>query len=212
MVKFLNPKGNTMPTLVTATTTATSNLDKANLLNSTFMKNFNYSVPGLQTDDSLNIVPHTCPSDLLCTEDEVYDLLSTLDVTKANGHDDISATMLKKTAMSITPVITELFNTSIRLGEIPDEWKVARITPIPKGGNASDPGNYRPISLPSILSKLLEKHVRNLLVKHFEEYCPLSVQQWGFTPGKSTTGALLAATNHWFSLLDQGYDICAVFS
>ena len=75
MVKFLNPKGNTMPTSVTATTTATSNLDKANLLNSTFMKNFNYSVPGLQTDDSLNIVPHICPSDLLCTEDEVYDLL-----------------------------------------------------------------------------------------------------------------------------------------
>ena len=133
------------------------------------------------------------------------------DVTTANGHDDTSATMLKKTAMSITPVITELFNISIRLGEIPDEWKVARITPIPKGGNASDPGNYRPISLLSILSKLLEKHVRNLLVKHFEEHCPFSVQQWGFTPGKSTTGALLAATNHWFSLLDQGYDICAVF-
>ena len=44
LFKFLNPKGNTMPTLVTATTTATSNLDKANLLNSTFMKNFNYSV------------------------------------------------------------------------------------------------------------------------------------------------------------------------
>ena len=211
LVKILNPKGNTLPTLVTATTTATSNLDKANLLNSAFMKNFNYSVPGLLTDDSFNIVPHTCPSDLLCTEDEVYGLLSTLDVTKANGHDDISAIMLKETAVSITPVITKLFNASIWFGEIPDEWKVARITPIPKGGNASDPGNYRSISLLSILSKLLEKHVQNLLVKHFEEHCPLSVQQWGFTPGKSTTGALLAATNHWFSLLDQGYDICAVF-
>ena len=44
----------------------------------------------------------------------MYDLLSTLDVTKANGHDDISATMLKKTAVSITPAITELFNTSVR--------------------------------------------------------------------------------------------------
>ena len=102
LVKFLNPKGNTLPTLVTTTTTATSNLDKANLLNSAFMKNFNYSVPGLLTDDSLNIVPHTCPSDLLCTEDEVYELLSTLDVTKANGHDDISPIMLKETAVSIT--------------------------------------------------------------------------------------------------------------
>ena len=91
LVKFINPKGNIPPILVTATTTATSNLDKANLLNSAFMKNFNYSVPDLLTDDSLNIVRHTCPSDLLCTEDEVYELLSTLDVTKANGHDDISA-------------------------------------------------------------------------------------------------------------------------
>ena len=110
LVKFLNPKGNTLPTLVTATTTATLNLDKANLLNSALMKNFNYSVPDLLTDDSLNTVPHTCPSDLLCTEDEVYDSLSTLDVTKANGHNDISAIIFKETAMSITPVITELFN------------------------------------------------------------------------------------------------------
>ena len=69
---------------------------------------------------------------------------------------------------------------------------------------------YRPISLLSILSKLLEKHIRNILVKHFEEECPLSSQQWGFTHGKSTTGALLAATDQWFRLLEQGYDICAV--
>ena len=93
---------------MSATTTATSNLDKVNFLNSAFVIKFNYSVPGLLTSDSLNIVHHTCPSDLLCTEDEVYDLLSALDVTKANGHDDISAIMLKETAMSITPVITEL--------------------------------------------------------------------------------------------------------
>ena len=74
--------------------------------------------------------------------------------------------------MSITPVITGLFNASIWFGEIPDEWKVARITPIPKGGNASDPGNYRPISLLSILSKLLEKHVQNLL-RHVKDWVQL---------------------------------------
>ena len=104
------------------------------------MKNFNYSLLGLLTDDSLNIISHTCPSELRCRE-EVYDLLSTLDETKANGHDDISATVLKNTAMSISPVPTELFNTSTRLVEIPDEWKVACVRSIPKGGNASDPGS-----------------------------------------------------------------------
>lgn len=42
-----------------------------------------------------------------------------------------------------------------------------------------------------MLSKLLEKHMRNLLVDHLQELHPLSTQQWGFTQGKSTTGALL---------------------
>ena len=84
-----------------------------------------------------------------------FDLLCTLDTTKANGHDDISAKMLKETTMSITPAVTKLFNISIRLGKLPDEWKIARVIPIPKLGNHSDPGNYRPMSLLSILSKLL---------------------------------------------------------
>ena len=102
--------------------------------------------------------------------------------------------MLKETALSITPVVTELFNISIRLGELPDEWKVSCISPIPKSDNHSDPGRYHPISLLSILGKLLEKHIRDILLAHFEEHHPMSTQQWGFTCGKSTTGALLDAT------------------
>ena len=174
MVKSLNSKTNSIPILVSETPTAASNVDKANLLNATFVSNFNYSLPGL-TGQFLSDAPHSCPTDLLCTEDEVYNMLSTLDTTKANGHDDISARMLRETATSVTPYVMKLFNTSItRLGELPDEWKVVRVTPIPKSGNRSDPGNYRPISLLSILSKLLETHIHNILLKHFEEKYPLS--------------------------------------
>ena len=71
------------------------------------------------------------------------DLMSNLDITKANGPDDISARMLKETALSITPIVTHLFNISITLGELPDEWKTARVSPIPKSGDHSDPGNYQ---------------------------------------------------------------------
>ena len=63
----------------------------------------------------------------------------------------------------------------------------------------------------SVLSKLLEKHVRNLLVDHCEEFYLLSVQQWGSTHGKSSTEALLAATDNWHRLLDSGLDVCIVF-
>ena len=75
---------------------------------------------------------------------------------------------------SIIPVVTQVFNISLKLGEIPNEWNTARVSRIPKSYNKSDPGNYRPISLLSVLSKLLEKHVRNLLIDHFAEFHPLS--------------------------------------
>ena len=82
--------------------------------------------------------------------------------------------MLKFTASSITPAITKLFNLSIKLGKLPREWKAARINPIPKQGSRSDPANYRPISLLSILSKLLEKHIERCLLEHLQEYSPTS--------------------------------------
>ena len=90
----------------------------------------------------------------------------TLHTTKSSGDDGTSACMLKETASSITPVVTQLFFISIKLGEIPEAWKIACVSPIPKSCNKSDPENYRPISLLSVLSKLLEKHVRNLLFDH----------------------------------------------
>ena len=66
-----------------------------------------------------------CPSDLLCTEEEVLELLTNIDTTKSNGNDGILGRMLKSTATSITPSLTKLFNLSIKLGKLPAEWKLA---------------------------------------------------------------------------------------
>ena len=124
------------------------------------------------------------------------DLLSSIDTTKSSGPDGISGRMLKSTASSITPSITKLFNLSIKIGKLPAEWKLARVNPILKHGSKSDPSNYRPISLLSIISKLLEKHVQKCLLKHLQEHSPISDNQWGFSKGKSTTGALLTAVDN----------------
>ena len=59
--------------------------------------------------------------DLLCTPDEVYFYLSSLDPSKATGPDEISAQMLRQTADSITPSVTELLNLSLRYGCVPKE-------------------------------------------------------------------------------------------
>ena len=87
-------------------------------------------------------------------------------MTKSNGLDGISARMLKATVGSITPAVTKLFKMLIKSGKLPNEWKLALVTPILKPGNISDPANYRPISLLSIISKLLEKHIHIHLLKH----------------------------------------------
>jgi len=67
------------------------------------------------------------------------------------------------------------------------------------------------VSLLSVLSKLLEKHIRAHLLDHLERHFPIHELRWGFTKGKSTTGALLTATNSWHKALEEGSDVCAVF-
>ena len=127
----------------------------------------------------------------MCTVEEVEQLLLSLDTTKSSGCDGISATMLKETALSIAPGITKLFNTSIQTGVIPDAWKFSSIVPTPKGSKYTFVSNYRPISLLSILSKLLERHVYSLITDHLDANYPIALEQWGFQPRKLTVSALL---------------------
>ena len=155
--------------------------------------------------------PLCYPDDLLCSEEEVIDLLLSLNTSKANGPDGISATMLKSTAHSIAPGLTKLFNKSISSGRMPLTWKTSSVVPIPKGDDKSSVKNYRQISLLSIISKLLERHMYWQIATHLEVYYPISLQQWGFQRKKSTTAALLDVYNTWAMEVDKGKEICAIF-
>ena len=88
---------------------------------------------------------------------------------------------------------------------------MSHVVPIPKQSPANSPDNYRPVSLLSILSKTLERHVYNVIADHLDETRPLADCQWGFRAGRLTVGALLATTSHWFPVLEEGKEICAVF-
>jgi len=69
-------------------------------------------------------------SELLCKVEDVFDMLCTLDMSKASGPDGISGRMLKNTACSIAPALTKIFNLSISTGIVPDEWKLSHIVQI----------------------------------------------------------------------------------
>ena len=100
-----------------------------------------------------------------------------------------------------------------QLCELPAEWKHALITPIPKSNEMTAVSNYRPISLLPLLSKVLERHVHSLLMKHLCETDPISSSQFGFLKGRSTTGALVSAVNDWhiYSLRQQSRCLCCFF-
>ena len=121
----------------------------------------------LRTDiDQMRVHPDLCPPELFCSEEEILELPQALDTNKASGPDGIVAKMLKSTASVIAPSLKTLFNYSVMNGVVPDEWKNPNIVPIPKSSNRAQASNYQPISLLSILSKILEKHFYNLIFTH----------------------------------------------
>jgi len=119
------------------------------------------------------------------TEPIVRILLEKTNPTKAQGADEIPARILNELATQVAPVLTEIFRRSIETGVVPADWRRANITPIFKKGKKSDPGNYRPVSLTSICSKLLEHIIVKHMMKHLEQNAILKDCQHGFRSKRS---------------------------
>ena len=214
-VKVLSKQQSMIPTLHHQHVIAETNYEKATMLNDYFLTCFNRSVSPLSHLDSVwldHIVQETiCPEDLLCTTEEVLSYIQELDITKASGPDRISNRMLKYTAANIAPSLTKLFNISIQNGKFPACWKTSSVVPVPKLSEHKEASNYRPISLLSVVSKMLERHIYNMILYHINDTSPLSNKQWGYQGGKSTVSALLAVTHDWFKTLEMKQEVCTIF-
>ena len=73
-----------------------------------------------------------------------------LDISKSAGPDDINARMLKELTVVISKPLSMLFNNSLKMGNVPSEWKMAYIAPMHKKNDRKMVSNYRPISLTCI--------------------------------------------------------------
>ena len=111
---------------------------------------------------------------------------------KATGEDDIHNQFLKNMPDHTFPELLGLINRSWRRGEIPSSWKHSLVIPILKNGKpASDPNSYRPVSLISCVSKLMEKMVASRLYWQLEKDEKFREHQSGFRKGRSTEDLIL---------------------
>ena len=136
------------------------------------------------------------------SEAEVLKILSHLDTSKSTGPDGISAKLLKLAAPSISGSLATLFNHSLMSGRVPSEWKVANITPVPKGGDKQQVNNYRPISVIAVTAKIFERLVHEQLYKYLNSNSLIHQAQSGFRPNHSTQDVLLKSVDDWRRSLD----------
>ena len=212
--------------------TILSNKDNANMLNDYFCSVFtdeddapelilNASAPMLFNEDKENISepcrinqmsPTKQLNDIVDLEiEDVYKLLKELDPNKSNLSSCIHPSVLKEAAEELAHPIFKIFQISLRQGKVPDCWKTGVVTPIHKGNDRHKVANYRPITITSVLCRLLEKVIKNKLIDHISSNDLITKDQHGFITGKSCLTNLLHTMEDLIHHYDNGEVIDEIF-
>ena len=151
-------------------------------------------------------------------EERIDSIIRKMKNKKSSSFDNISNWLLKQIRPEITKPLTILVNLSLKNGYIPENYKLAKIVPLYKSGCKQTFGNYRPISLISVLSKILEKIAYQEIFFHFQQH--ISPNQFGFRPKHETQHCIMnfmnniyTNKNHKFHLsicldLQKAFDTC----
>ena len=145
------------------------------------------------------------------TTRKVKDKIMALKPDSAPGPDGISGQLLQGLADEISPALAAIFSKSLEDGELPEDWRLANVTPIFKKGSRTKPENYRPVSLTSIPCKIMESIVKDGLMAHLEENSLMNPSQHGFMPGKSCATNLLEFLEFVTRIVDEGKNMDIVF-
>ena len=147
------------------------------------------------------------------TEWQVFKILDHLHHT-ATGLDQIPAWFLRLGAPVFSAPIAHLFNQSLHSSTVPRQWKEACISPIPKIHNPTNVTDYRPISITSVLSRILERHVVKTFIYPAILNPPKELyfqDQFAFRPTGSTTAALITMI-HTINEMLQKYPYVHIFA
>ncbi len=148
----------------------------------------------------------------LFEEQDVKNLLAEINVNKSQGPDQLHPRLLFEARQQLSRPLYHIFKKSLDTGVLLSDWKEANITPIYKNkGSKHEATNYRPVSLTSVICKLIEKLIRKDIVEHMERNNLFSIYQHGFLEGRSCLSNLLTTMEEWTGFLDRKSSIDCVY-
>jgi hypothetical protein len=145
------------------------------------------------------------------SNDEIIKIISSLKTTYSKGPDVLNTYILKQIKHHLAIPLSHIFNLSFSSGIFPKHLKQSIVHPIFKSGDRLEIGNYRPISLVSAFSKILEKAFKNRLSNYVESQRLISDNQFGFRPGIGTDDAIRQLTGSIVENINQGKKTIAIF-
>ena len=193
-------KSNNLPKMLKLDTKSIHNHNQiAEELNNFFTNvgpNLANKIPNIKKsfEDYLNRNENTIDNSELSFE-EFEDAFKSIQRNKACGIDDIKSNIIIDVYDEIKEPLFQIFKSSINNGIFLDSLKIAKVTPIFKSGDSSLLGNYRPISVLPVFSKILERILYNRLYLFFNDINLLFSKQFGFQKNTSTEHAILQLTN-----------------
>jgi hypothetical protein len=158
-----------------------------------------------------NITSNTSLNIPLLSILDVKTLIYKLNNKKSLDIHNLNAPILKMSMHYIAKPLTFIYNLSITHNKFPIAFKQAKVIPIPKSSDTSSLDNFRPISILSILSKPLEKHIHISLYSYIEENHLFHRYQSGFRKNHSSHTAIAHLCDSWLNSINNKNMVGAVF-
>jgi len=191
-------------------TMTTSSKEKADTLNQFFCSVFTREETGrMPRMEAKYYGPNL--EDITITPEGILKKLKKLKKDKSPGPDGLHPKILAEVAEAVARPLAILFRKSLDEGRLAEEWRLAHITAIHKKGPKNEPGNFRPISLTSVIVKLFESVIRDALADHMmvnELFCD---QQHGFVPGRSCITQLITTMDLWTQAVEASEPLDAIY-
>ena len=139
-------------------------------------------IPNWDIKNYLNPIKRN-PFSLMLTpvcEQEIAKIISKLPMKHSSGYDNISNVLLKRLSSFLSLILCKLCNMSLTIGVFLDTMKIAEVVPLYKGKNPYEECNYRPISLLTTMSKILEKGMYTMVYGFLNNTSQIYNSQYGF--------------------------------